>query len=86
MTGDKWNHLVQKNSDYGEIVCQCEGITRGEVMEAIARGARSVDGVKRRTGSGMGRCQGGRCALKIAAILREIGLDDPKFKLYPRGG
>lgn len=86
MRSNHWNHLVSKDHDYGEIVCQCEGITKGEIMEAVARGARSVDGVKRRTGSGMGRCQGGRCAFEIAAILREIGIDDPKFKLYPRGG
>ena len=81
-----WNRLVRENNDYGEVICQCEGITKGEIMEAITRGARSVDGVKRRVGSGMGRCQGGRCAMQIAAILRENGIDDPKFKLYPRGG
>ena len=78
--------MVRENNDYGEVICQCEGITKGEIMEAIARGARSVDGIKRRVGSGMGRCQGGRCAMQIAAILRENGIDDPKFKLYPRGG
>ena len=83
---EHWNRLVRENNDYGEVICQCEGITKGEIMEAIARGARSVDGIKRRVGSGMGRCQGGRCAMQIAAILRENGIDDPKFKLYPRGG
>ena len=85
MNGEQWNHLVRKNTDYGEIVCQCEGVTKGEILEAIARGARSVDGVKRRVGSGMGRCQGGRCAVEIAAILRETGINDPKFRYYPRG-
>ena len=85
MNGEQWNHLVRKNIDYGEIVCQCEGVTKGEILEAIARGARSVDGVKRRVGSGMGRCQGGRCAVEIAAILRETGINDPKFRYYPRG-
>ena len=84
--GDRWNLMVQENGDFGEIICRCEGVTKGEILEAIARGARSVDGVKRRVGSGMGRCQGGRCAWEIAAILRKAGIHDPKFPLYPRGG
>ena len=54
-----------------EIICQCEQITRAEIMEAIRRGATTVDGVKRRVGSGMGRCQGGRCTLKIEKLLEE---------------
>lgn len=81
----QWNHLIQQNRDYGEIICRCEGITKGEILTAIARGARTVDGVKRRTGSGMGRCQGTRCATEIAAILREAGIIDPRFPRYPRG-
>lgn len=54
-----------------EIICRCEQITREEIVEAIRRGAATVDGVKRRVGSGMGRCQGGRCALKIEKLLEE---------------
>ena len=54
-----------------EIICRCEQITRAEIVEAIRRGAATVDGVKRRVGSGMGRCQGGRCALKIEKLLEE---------------
>ena len=54
-----------------EIICQCEGITRSEIMEAIRRGAASVDGVKRRVGSGMGRCQGSRCTFEIQKLLEE---------------
>lgn len=54
-----------------EIICQCEQITRAEIVEAIRRGAATVDGVKRRTGSGMGRCQGSRCAFKIEKLLEE---------------
>ena len=54
-----------------EIICRCEQITRAEIMEAIRRGAATVDGVKRRVGSGMGRCQGSRCALKIERLLEE---------------
>ena len=56
-----------------EIICQCEQITRAEIMEAIRRGATTVEGVKRRVGSGMGRCQGSRCSLKIEKLLEEYG-------------
>ena len=55
-----------------EIICQCGGISRAEIIEAIRRGANTVDGVKRRVGSGMGRCQGSRCTLKIEKLLEEI--------------
>ena len=54
-----------------EIVCQCGQITRSEILEAIRRGATTVDGIKRRVGSGMGRCQGSRCAFKIERILED---------------
>ena len=53
------------------IVCQCEKITRAEIIEAIRRGAKTVDGVKRRVGSGMGRCQGSRCTQIIEKLLEE---------------
>lgn len=57
--------------DEQEIICQCERITKGEILEAIARGATTVDGVKRRVGSGMGRCQGSRCSWAIEKLLEE---------------
>lgn len=53
------------------IICRCEGVTEAEVYEAIARGAKDADGVKRRVGSGMGRCQGARCNYEIERILEE---------------
>ena len=63
-----------------EIICQCEKITRAEILEAIRRGATTVDGIKRRLGSGMGRCQGNRCGWKIAKILKETGVNpEPLF-------
>lgn len=63
-----------------EIICQCQRVTRAEVLEAINRGAVTVDGVKRRVGAGMGRCQGSRCAWKIAKILKETGANpNPLF-------
>ena len=63
-------HAIPKTNDRS-IVCQCEQVTRGEILEAIRRGATTVDGVKRRVGSGMGRCQGSRCAFAIEKILEE---------------
>ena len=54
-----------------EIICHCEQITKSEILQAIARGATSVEMIKRRVGSGMGRCQGSRCTWKIQQILEE---------------
>lgn len=56
-----------------EIVCQCEEITKGQILEAIRRGATTAEGIKRRVGSGMGRCQGSRCTQKIEKLLEEYG-------------
>ncbi len=56
--------------DY-DIFCQCGGITRAEVLEAIRRGATTLDGVKRRVGTGMGCCQGSRCSIRIGKLLEE---------------
>ncbi len=70
--------LIKKNKAYGRIICRCETITEGEIIDAIhaPAGARDVDGVKRRTRAGMGRCQGGFCGSKVVEILaRELGTD-----------
>ena len=67
--------LVRENADYGEILCHCEGVSKAEVLEAIRRGAVSVDGVKRRVGAGMGRCQGSRCERAVMELLaKELGI------------
>ena len=63
--------LVAAQPDYGRIVCRCRGVSEGAVREAIRRGAVTVDGVKRRTGAGMGRCQGGFCLERVLALLAE---------------
>lgn len=55
----------------GQIICQCEQITKGEIIEAIKRGAKTIDGIKRRVGTGMGRCQGSRCTYAIERLLEE---------------
>lgn len=67
--------LISENPLYGRVVCRCETVTEGEIIDSIRRpaGAFDVDGVKRRTRAGMGRCQGGFCAPKVMAILaREL--------------
>lgn len=69
--------LIRENPAYGNIICRCEMITEGEIIDAITRplGAKSLDGIKRRTRAGMGRCQSGFCAPKTMEILaRERGI------------
>lgn len=63
----------ENDPDYGRIVCRCEQVTEAEVRRAIRRpvGATSLDGVKRRTRAGMGRCQGGFCSTRVMQILAE---------------
>ncbi len=61
--------LIRQAPDYGEIVCRCRDVTKGEIQEAIRRGASTVDGVKRRRGVGMGRCQGSRCAQRVMELV-----------------
>lgn len=71
------NELIKKEPAYGTIICRCESVTEGEILDAIRRplGARSLDGVKRRVRAGMGRCQGGFCSPKVMDILvRELGI------------
>lgn len=67
------NQMITLNEDYGQIICRCESITKAEVLEAIRRpvGAVTVDGVKRRTRAGMGRCQSAFCQPRIVEILSE---------------
>ena len=72
------NELIKREPAYGTIVCRCESVTEGEILDAIRRpvGARSLDGVKRRTRAGMGRCQAGFCSPKVMEILRrELDVD-----------
>jgi glycerol-3-phosphate dehydrogenase len=65
------NQLIKEDRQYGEVVCRCELVTRKEIREAIRRGARTLDGVKFRTRSQMGRCHGSFCTMRIMKILSE---------------
>ncbi len=78
MSMEERAEIVKENPHYGKIVCRCEMVTEGEILEAIKRplGARTLDGIKRRTRAGMGRCQSGFCTPKLAEIMaRELKLD-----------
>ncbi len=72
------NALIKEKPAYGNIICRCEMVTEGEILDAIHRplGAKSLDGVKRRTRAGMGRCQAGFCSPRTMEILsRELSMD-----------
>ena len=73
MSIDERNELIKSNPSYGRIVCRCEEISEGEIIDAITRplGAKSLDGIKRRVRAGMGRCQGGFCSPKVMELLEK---------------
>ena len=77
LSAGKRRAKIKENPDYGRIICRCENVSEGEIIDCIhaPAGARDVDGVKRRTRAGMGRCQGGFCGTKVLEILsRELNL------------
>ena len=87
MTDVEKDGYIQQNPAFGKIVCRCEMISEGEILEAIRMnpGALDVDGVKRRTRSGMGRCQGGFCGPYVMELLsRELGI--PMEEVTKNGG
>lgn len=63
--------LLEKDKSYGQVVCKCENITAGDIKSVLKRPLKihSVDGVKRRTNAGMGRCQGGFCFSKVVGLI-----------------
>lgn len=78
--------LLKRNPAYGRLVCRCEKVTEGEVVDSIRRpaGALDLDAVKRRTRAGMGRCQGGFCTPRLVELLsRELGI--PYDKVTKKG-
>ncbi len=86
LTLEEKNALIKEKPEYGSIVCRCEMVTEGEIMDSINRplGARSLDGIKRRTRQGMGRCQAGFCTPRTMEILsRELGI--PMTEITKKG-
>lgn len=77
MSIEEKNELIKSNKAYGRIICRCEQITEGEIVRAVTTNPRAtnIDAVKRRTRSGMGRCQGGFCQPQVAEIIaRELSI------------
>ena len=89
LSQEEKNELIKREPAYGSVVCRCETVTEGEILDAINRplGATTLDGVKRRTRAGMGRCQAGFCSpVTIALIAEKLGiglLDVKKNGVYP---
>ena len=76
MTPGEIGSSIADDPAYGEIVCRCENVSEAEIIQAIHKGHRTVDGIKFYTRAGMGRCQGGFCSHRILKILaRETGSD-----------
>lgn len=83
---DVQKKLIQEDSNYGEIICRCETITKAEVIAAINNilGVETITGIKYRTRSMMGRCQGGYCESRIAEIIKEEKKKTEEDILYLR--
>ena len=87
LTDEEKHELIKRDPSYGRMVCRCENISEGEVIAAMRRplGAKSLDGIKRRTRAGSGRCQAGFCTPRqMDLLMREHGLSF--FELTKRGG
>ena len=73
--------MIKKDNRYGKIICRCENVSEGEIIDAINSPLKpiSIDAIKRRTRAGMGRCQGGFCMLKVMEIIareRNMTIDE----------
>ena len=82
LSKEDYQKLIHEKPAYGQIICRCEQVTEGEILDAIHRplGAKSLDGVKRRTRAGMGRCQAGFCSPRVMEILaRELHVDQSEI-------
>ncbi len=82
------NELIAKDPRYGRVICRCETVTEGEILECLRQPIPpvSINGVKRRVGAGMGRCQGGFCGPRVQEILaRELGLRPDQIPLEEPG-
>lgn len=84
LASDEERHrLIRENPAYGNVICRCEMVTEGEILDAVRRplGATTTDGIKRRTRAGMGRCQSGFCNPKVVEILAsELSVDESRIR------
>lgn len=82
------NELIAQEPRYGRVICRCETVTEGEILDCLRQPIppASINGVKRRVGAGMGRCQGGFCGPRVQEILaRELGLRPEDIPLEDKG-
>lgn len=88
LSPNKKKKLIREQPAYGRVICRCETITEGEIIAAIHSiiPPCSIDGIKRRTGAGMGRCQGGFCGPKILEIIARETDKDPLEILNDKDG
>jgi len=87
MSIEEKNELIKKEPSYGRIVCRCEEVTEGEILAAIRRNPKplDLDGVKRRTRSGMGRCHGGFCGPNVQGLIaKELSLNYEEVTKFGR--
>lgn len=87
MTDEEKDEYIKAHPAYGKVICRCETVSEGEILDALRREPRAVDldGVKRRTRSGMGRCQGGFCTPYIMKLIaEETGI--PMTEVTKKGG
>lgn len=88
LSREQQDELIQKKPEYGRVICRCETITEGEILDAIHSPVvpTSIDAIKRRTRAGMGRCQGGFCQVRVLELLaRELGKDWVEINLKGPG-
>jgi glycerol-3-phosphate dehydrogenase len=84
LSADQKNDLISQDRRYGHVVCRCETVTEGEIVDAIRKGATTVDEIKFRVRAGMGRCQGGFCLPRVIEILsRELKI--PQTEITKHG-
>jgi glycerol-3-phosphate dehydrogenase len=63
--------MIASNPKYGHVFCRCEQVTEAEILEAMGRGAVTLDAIKHLTRAGMGRCQGGFCGMSVLKVLAQ---------------
>ena len=86
LSAEEKNRWIRRDPRYGRVICRCETVTEGEILDALRAPIppRSLDGLKRRTNTGMGRCQGGFCAPRLVELLSDA-LGIPATRILQEG-